>query len=77
MHFNRETHSPRSFEAGHGAEVDIWAVGQLIVEANKFVHGVPAEFLDIGRMMIREETMTARDALDAIKLSLDCVISTV
>ena len=27
-HFSRSTHSPRVFEDGHGAEVDMWGVGE-------------------------------------------------
>ncbi|KAG8811102.1 hypothetical protein FRC17_002634 [Serendipita sp. 399] len=59
--FSRETHSPRVFEAGHGTEVDLWAVGTLITT---WEGGQPSEsMMQLAEEMINGAIKTATDAL--------------
>jgi len=41
MHLDPKSHHPGVFRGGHGAEVDIWAVGKLIVDAMVFTSDIP------------------------------------
>jgi Phosphotransferase enzyme family len=61
-HLSHSIHHPRVFQDGHGAEVDIWAVGRLILDAVKWVVDVSEELRSVGKNMV-EEAMTAEQAL--------------
>ncbi|KAM6493366.1 hypothetical protein JOM56_011500 [Amanita muscaria] len=63
-HFNRSTHSPRVFEDGHGAEVDMWSVGELIVKCGAL--DVSSELVELGRWM-QDAGPSASEALGEIK----------
>ena len=65
-HFNRHTHSPRVFEDGHGYEVDIWGVGELITL--RYDITMSAELREIGEWMKREPAPAASNVLERIKL---------
>jgi hypothetical protein len=53
----KEKHSPRVFADGHGAEVDIWAVGKLISSPLSTV------IVAIGKRMREDKTMSEQQAL--------------
>ena len=65
IHFDRSSHSPDVFTDGHGAEVDIWSVGELIVQC----HGldVSQELRRLGEWMKGPIAPTAQEALRRIK----------
>jgi hypothetical protein len=63
MHLDRNTHSLFVFQDGHGAEVDIWGVGQLVM---KFAPDISATFRAVGQRMIAGEIKTAHQALDEL-----------
>jgi hypothetical protein len=50
-HLNKHYHAPTVFEDGHGAEVDLWGVGQLIVESSRFFPSFPSNILAAGKAM--------------------------
>lgn len=64
VHFIRTNHSPRIFEDGHGPEVDIWGVGELIISS--FAVDVSQELLNIGRQMKDDQTLSATQALKLV-----------
>ena len=59
---NRIEHSPKVFEDNHGAEVDMWAVGRLIVTVQT---QIPA-LQDLGRKMMRGDVLNAEQGLEEI-----------
>ena len=63
--FERSNHSPSVFTDGHGAEVDIWGVGELILTC--MVLDVSEELRELGRRMKQGERVTAQKALSDIK----------
>ncbi|KIL57061.1 hypothetical protein M378DRAFT_422151 [Amanita muscaria Koide BX008] len=64
LHFKRSTHSPRVFEDGDGAEVDMWSVGELIVKCGAL--DVSSELVELGRWM-QDAGPSASEALGEIK----------
>jgi hypothetical protein len=48
-HFNRKGHSPNIFADGHGADVDIWGVGELINSCR--ILSLSPKLLDLGKCM--------------------------
>jgi hypothetical protein len=60
-------HSPRVFADGHGAEVDVWAVGKLFLDASTFASPLSPAMVAIGKRMREDETMSAQQALTEIK----------
>ncbi|KAK2464907.1 hypothetical protein APHAL10511_002983 [Amanita phalloides] len=62
QHLNRIEHSPKVFEDNHGAEVDMWGVGRLIVTAQM---QIPA-LQDLGRKMMRGDVLNAEQGLEEI-----------
>jgi hypothetical protein len=70
-HFNHRTHSPSVFTDGHGAEVDIWGVGHLILSCDAL--DISEELRKLGRMMKKQgegesdEKMSAQEALNEIR----------
>jgi hypothetical protein len=62
-HLRPDTHSPRVFLDHHGAEVDLWGVGKLIVEAGRFVPGISADDILFGGSLMSDDDMTAEKAL--------------
>ena len=65
LHFAREGHSPHVFSDGHGDEVDIWGVGQLIVESG--VVGVSSEWKLLGEWMKGITYPSAQEALQKLE----------
>ena len=61
---NSDTHSPKVFENDHGAEVDIWAVGELIFTAPLWTPDSALE--DIGQRMIDGHVSNAEQGLKEI-----------
>jgi hypothetical protein len=60
--FNKKTHSPAIFLNGHGAEVDIWAIGYLI-RASKAVR-LPVEMMRLGVYICEKaHELTAQEVL--------------
>jgi hypothetical protein len=60
-----ETHAPQVFEDGHGAEVDIWGVGNLVMTAQ--IYGLPQSLLDFGERMVEGDIVTAEQGLEELK----------
>lgn len=69
-HLSPTTHSPKVRQDGHGPEVDIWGVGQFLVD-NAGTNGIPnvAEVLGLGRKWMNDATITAEMALIEIQVS--------
>ena len=68
LYLDRENHAPAVFSNDHGSEVDMWSVGQLIIESTMEIRGISRELQHIGESMKDGTIVTANDALDAIKL---------
>ena len=64
-HFKRSTHSPNVFVDGHGAEVDIWSVGELIVQCRAL--NISLALQDLGKWMQAVTVPSAGEALAKIK----------
>ena len=67
IHLNARSHSPAVFKDNHGAEVDIWAVGKLIVDAVTFTSDIPAALVEVGKRMIEGWVTTATQGLVEIQ----------
>lgn len=65
-HLAQHTHCPSVFDDDHGAEVDIWSTGKLILDAPVFASQIPAEVTAIGRSMVEGRISTATEALDEL-----------
>jgi len=64
-HFSRRTHSPGVFTDGHGAEVDMWSVGELILQCGAL--GISLELKNLGKWMQGPIGPSAQEALHKIK----------
>ncbi|KDQ06280.1 hypothetical protein BOTBODRAFT_181740 [Botryobasidium botryosum FD-172 SS1] len=64
---NRVNHAPSTFENNHGAEVDIWGVGQMITEATKFFPQLSSGLIALGKKFKAQKGLLARDALTLMK----------
>lgn len=64
-HFDSRTHSPHVFTDGHGAEVDIWGVGELIVQCEAL--DISSELRSLGKWMQGSTAPSAQEALAKIK----------
>ena len=67
MHMQRVSHAPSVFSDGHGAEVDIWAAGQLIADAAAEIPSLSLGLRRLGEAMKAGEITTAEVALDALE----------
>ena len=67
MHLNARSHSPAVFKDDHGAEVDIWAVGKLIVDAVAFTPDIPPALITVGKRMMEGLVTTAIQCLVEIQ----------
>jgi hypothetical protein len=65
-HLSHRIHHPGVFQDGHGAEVDIWAVGRLILDAAEWVVDASEALRSVGRNMV-EGPMTAEQALICLR----------
>jgi hypothetical protein len=68
-HLDRNSHHPNVFQDGHGAEVDTWAVGKLIVDAVVFVSDIPPAVIATGKRMM-EGTTADRALVELLAVSL-------
>lgn len=68
-HLDLSHHSPAVFLDNHGAEVDIWSVGKLIVDACAFVPNISEAMVDIGMEMVQGRIGTASQAQVRIRES--------
>jgi hypothetical protein len=64
-HFSKINHSPHIFIDGHGAEVDMWGVGELIIRSGAV--DISSELRDLGKWMQGSAAPSAQDALHKIK----------
>ena len=62
-HLDPKTHCPSVFEMGHATEVDIWAVGKLILDAVVFCSDIPADVTQYGMLMMEGQVTSAAAAL--------------
>jgi hypothetical protein len=67
MTLDRRSHSPAIFKDNHGPEVDIWAVGKLLVDGVTFVSDIPPELVLVGERMVKGEVTTAAQGLGEIQ----------
>ena len=65
MHLDIRSHHPNIFRDGHGAEVDIWGVGKLILDSGVTLSD---ELASLGRDMVKAQ-MSAEDALTSLQRS--------
>ena len=56
---NSDQHSPKVFEDGHGAAVDMWAVGRLMVTAPMRIPALEV----LGLKMLRGDVLNAEQGL--------------
>lgn len=63
--FDSTTHSPKIFEDGHGPEVDLWGVGELILSCSAL--DITPTLKELGRWMKGESAPSASEALEKIK----------
>ena len=66
LHLNTDDHHPNISSDGHGAEVDIWAVGKLILNAAEVVVDASEELHSAGRALV-EVPKTAQQALTRLR----------
>jgi hypothetical protein len=66
-HLNPPYHAPSVFLNNHGAEVDLWGVGKLILDAREFVPCLPAEMLAVGETLVAGQTILASEVLNEIR----------
>jgi hypothetical protein len=71
MHLNRETHSPRVLQDGHGGEVDIWGVGKLIMVSAHEALGISADMVALGSRLLQDNHLTAREVIVLIERFVD------
>lgn len=64
MHLSRVSHCERVFHDNHTGEVDVWAVGNLAVEAFRTVVGCSNELKSVGLSMRSGEL----DAIGALRM---------
>ncbi|KAF8508186.1 hypothetical protein BU17DRAFT_56879 [Hysterangium stoloniferum] len=64
-HFNRRTHPPGVFTDGHGAEVDMWGVGELIRKCGTL--DISLELKNFGKWLQGSIAPSAQEALGKIK----------
>jgi len=48
IHLNQNYHAPSVFRDGHAGEVDVWAVGMVIVKASRHLLGFPSNIVAVG-----------------------------
>ena len=60
-----DIHSPHVFKDGHGAEVDIEGVGNLIMTAD--VGGLPGDLLSLGQRLLDGSISSASQGLEESK----------
>ena len=66
-HLRGGVHSPRVYADGHEVEVDIWAVGNLFLDAHTFASPLSAAMIFLGKRMREDQTMSAKEALIEIQ----------
>jgi hypothetical protein len=64
-HFNSQNHSPRIFTDGHGTEVDMWSVGNLITDCPAM--DISPELKSLGTWMKGPTPPSAAEALERFK----------
>jgi len=66
-HLDPKSHPAAVFQDNHGAEVDIWAAGKLILNAREFVSAIPDTLATIGTQMVEGLIGTAKEARSRIR----------
>jgi hypothetical protein len=59
-HLDPKSHSAASFQDNHGADVDIWGAGKLILDTREFVPAIPDKLATIGMQLVEGLIRTAR-----------------
>ncbi|KAF8325636.1 uncharacterized protein EI90DRAFT_3072322 [Cantharellus anzutake] len=65
LNLDSETHAPQVFKDGHGAEVDLWGVGNLITEAP--VCELPQSLHSFGWNLVKGSILSAEQGLRELK----------
>jgi serine/threonine protein kinase len=50
-HLDKNHHAPAVFKDNHGPEVDIWAVGMLILQSSRYFPSFPPDLLAVAKSM--------------------------
>jgi hypothetical protein len=66
-HLKKDNHAPEVFEKDHGEEVDIWSVGKLITDANKWIIDLSQSIINIGIQMQSNNRPNAYNALKSLR----------
>jgi hypothetical protein len=69
-HLDPTTHSPAVFKDGHGAEVDLWGVGRLILDACKFAPEISETMISIGKQLVQGTITTSVHAHEHVRQSI-------
>jgi len=64
-HMNHQTHAPQVKLDNHGAEVDLWGVGYLIISST--VQDLPESLNNFGKRLMNGQISTAKQALAEMK----------
>jgi serine/threonine protein kinase len=67
MHLHKSSHAPTVFLDNHGPEVDVWAVGMLIIERSRDLLRLPSYFRVLGETL-QSGTLSALEALERVKV---------
>jgi hypothetical protein len=70
-HLQSRSHPPSVFQDNHGAEVDLWEVGMLLLDATVFAR-IPEDVLTVGEQLKAGTITTARDALRIVLSFTSC-----
>jgi hypothetical protein len=66
IHLDRNCHAPRVFFNDHGPEVDVWAIGMLLIERSRGLLSLPSKFRVVGECL-QSGKYSALDALEMVK----------
>ncbi|CAI2164368.1 11782_t:CDS:2, partial [Funneliformis geosporum] len=66
-HLTQDEHAPEVFQQNHGGEVDIWSVGKLIMDANRWIIGLSQRITQFGRDLQSDDRPSAKKALKRFK----------
>jgi hypothetical protein len=69
-HLENQAHSPQVSKDGYGADVDVWAVGMLILDARSFAPPLSSDMIAVGKRMMDDAGMSAAQAVQEIGCTL-------
>ena len=66
-HLHKSNHAPTVFLDNHGPEVDVWAVGMLIIGRSRDLFTLPSDFRVLGEAL-QSGTLSAIEALERVNI---------